>query len=46
MYLLASGLADDVDATIAEFLEKLEAAGMQKVIDEAQTQWTAFRASK
>lgn len=44
--VLCSGTAEDVEATLAEFIRKLEAAGMQKVIDEVQAQWDAFNAAK
>ncbi|MBQ7838879.1 MAG: ABC transporter substrate-binding protein [Lachnospiraceae bacterium] len=44
--LLLSGTVEDVDATVDEFVAKLEAAGAQKVLDEIQAQWDAFEASK
>lgn len=44
--MLLSGTVEDVDATVDEFVAKLEAAGAQKVLDEIQAQWDAFEASK
>ena len=44
--MLLSGTVEDVDATVDEFVSKLEAAGAQKVLDEIQAQWDAFEASK
>ena len=40
--LLCSGTAEDVEGTLAEFLEKLDANGLQKIIDEVQAQWDVF----
>ena len=36
--------AADVDTVLPELLEKLEAAGMQKIVDEANAQLEAFLA--
>ena len=44
--LLYSGSVEDVDATLAEFNEKLYAQGLQKVMDEMQTQVDEWKASK
>jgi len=42
---LRCGFVDDVDAHIAELKEKLEAQGLQKIIDELQSQVDAFVAA-
>lgn len=44
--MLYTGTCEDWEATLAEFREKLEAAGAQKVIDHIQAQWDEFEASK
>lgn len=44
--ILESGAVDDVEGTLAKFNEELEAAGMQKVIDDMQEQVDAWTASK
>ena len=41
---LSAGAAPE--GTLDEFLSKLDAAGMQKVVDEANAQLTAFKAAK
>lgn len=43
---LKTGHVDDVDATVAELLKKLEAAGYREVIAEYQKQADAFLAAK
>ena len=43
---LNCGAVDDVDAAIATFLEKLEAAGSSEIVAEMQSQLTAWSASK
>ncbi|MDO4284570.1 MAG: ABC transporter substrate-binding protein [Eubacteriales bacterium] len=40
--LLDLGLVDDVEATLAEFNAQAEAAGLQKIMDEAKTQLAAY----
>ena len=40
------GMAKDVDATLAEFSEKMEDAGVQKVIDEMNRQIEEFVAQR
>lgn len=37
---------DEIDAKVAEFNEKLEANGIQKIIDEAQKQLNEWRAAQ
>lgn len=44
--MLELGLVDDVDATLDEMLEKCEAAGLQQVIDEFNTQYEAWAATR
>lgn len=39
---IQAGLVDDVDAAIAELLEKAEAAGLSKVREEYTKQWLAY----
>ena len=39
---IQAGLVDDVDASIAEFLEKAEEAGLSKVREEYTKQWLAY----
>lgn len=36
---------EDVETTVAEFNQKLEANGIQKIIDEAQKQLNEWRAA-
>jgi putative aldouronate transport system substrate-binding protein len=43
---LLSGMVTDVDATVDDFLKKLEDNGVQKIIDEAQRQLTEWRAAQ
>ena len=43
---LICGAVSDIDATIAEFNEKLYAAGLQDIIDEKQRQLDEFLAAK
>lgn len=40
---LTLGLVDDVDATLAEMYQKLEAVGIQKVVEEYRSQYTAWK---
>lgn len=42
---LMSGMLDEVDSVVDDFVAKLNAAGAQKIVDEAQNQLTAWRAS-
>lgn len=44
--LLSVGVVDDVDAKIKDFNSALNAAGMETLVQEAQTQVSAFQASK
>lgn len=44
--LLTLGLVDDVDATLAEMNEKLEASGIQKVYDEFYKQYNEWKATR
>ncbi len=44
--MLELGLVDDVDATIDEMLSQCEAAGLQQVIDEFNTQYEAWAATR
>ena len=39
---LFGGLVDDVDAAVAEFLEKVDAAGLQVCADAYKAQWEAY----
>ena len=41
----ASRYKADVDALVDEFIAKLQASGSQRIVDEAQAQLTAWRAS-
>ena len=43
---LTLGLMDDVDGSLAEMRSKMEAAGVQKVIDAYRTQYTAWAEGK
>lgn len=43
---LACGAYEDADATIAEMMQKLEAAGYRKIIEECQKQVDEYMASK
>ena len=43
---LCTGAAADVDATLAEMLQKMDEAGMQKIVDEANAQLEAFLSGK
>ncbi len=43
--LLDLGLVEDVEATLAEFQKQAEAAGLDKILEEAKTQLTAYMAS-
>lgn len=43
---LCTGAAADVDAAPAEMLQKMDEAGMQKIVDEANAQLEAFLAGK
>ncbi len=43
--LLDLGLVEDVDATLEEFQKQAQAAGIDKVLEEAKTQLTAYLAS-
>ena len=40
--LLDLGLVDDVEATLAEFQKQAKAAGLDKIMEEAKTQMTAY----
>ena len=40
--LLDLGLVDDVEKTLADFNKQAEAAGLQKILDEAKAQVAAF----
>ena len=40
--LLGLGLVDDVEKTLAEFNEQAEAAGLQKILDEAKAQLDVY----
>ncbi len=42
---LRSGMVKDIDKTIDEFIQKLEANGSQRIVDEIQRQLTEWRAS-
>ena len=42
---LKSGMIEDIDGTLNDFLSKLKANGSQKIVDEAQRQLTKWRAS-
>lgn len=42
---LQLGQEDDVDGIIDEFIEKLKANGMDKIVEETQKQLTAWRAA-
>lgn len=42
---LRSGMVEDIDGVLDEFLSSLEANGSQKIVDEAQKQLTEWRAS-
>ena len=42
---LLSGMVEDVDSTIDEFIAKLQANGSQKIVDEVQRQLTEWRTS-
>lgn len=44
--ILESGAVDDVEGTLAKFNEELEAAGIQKVIDDMQAQVDAWAAAE
>ena len=44
--VLTLGLVDDVDATLAEMNEKLEASGLQKVYDEFYKQYNEWKATR
>ena len=39
---IQAGLVDDVDAAIAEFLEKAKVAGLDKIREEYKRQWLAY----
>ena len=39
---LQAGLVDDVDAAVAEFLQKVEEAGLEKCREGLRTQWAAY----
>lgn len=41
-----SGFVENVGEALDEFVDKLDASGAQKVIDEAQAQLTAWRAAQ
>ena len=43
--LLDLGLVEDVDATLEEFQKQAQAAGIDKILEEAKTQLTAYLAS-
>ena len=43
---LCTGAAADVDAALAEMLKKMDDAGMQKIVDEANAQLEAFLSGK
>ena len=43
--LLDLGLVEDVEATLAEFQKQAEAAGLDKILEEAKTQLTAYMES-
>ena len=43
---LCTGAAADVDVTLAEMLQKMDEAGMQKIVDEANAQLEAFLSGK
>ena len=43
--VLNRGVVEDVDALVDEFIAKLQASGSQRIVDEAQAQLTAWRAS-
>ena len=42
MSVLQAGLAEDVDASVNEFREKLTAAGREKIGEELTAQWAAY----
>ncbi|MBR6571395.1 MAG: ABC transporter substrate-binding protein [Clostridia bacterium] len=44
--VLTLGLVDDVDATLAEFEQKLKEAGIQKVYEEFYKQYNAWKATR
>lgn len=46
VYMLQLGLVDDVDATIDEMMEKLEASGLQTYLDAFKTQYEAWYAEQ
>ncbi len=44
--ILKNGQTADVDKTVDEFIAKLKANGMEKIVEEAQNQVTAWRSAK